>query len=322
MTMIMEPRHYYAANYKPIQPINKLAFDVANTDGQYHTVDLAEAYIKQLEMLGRKPKTLSVIRWGLLKRLAPKVPLVPCTEVDVMQAMLDCTHMKPNSRARLLDIWGAFFNFCGLYDAARALRSQFRYTESLPRIFSLDEIQDMFEAAKAMTRKGLYRGDQLPVLLLAVALDTGLRAGEIASIRAHRIQSNWIIVNGKTGERRVPVSNSLAEAMLERATGEIVWQGVKRANRLLPRTTRSITGIFEKIYKNAGIVGPRLGPHTLRHTFATEYVRAGGDVVTLKDILGHADIQMTMQYVTLAGVDILTGHAKYSLARRLGMAGD
>jgi integrase len=36
--------------------------------------------------------------------------------------------------------------------------------------------------------------------------------------------------------------------------------------------------------------------HTLRHTFATRAVMAGVDIVTLKELLGHKTIQMTMRY--------------------------
>ena len=42
------------------------------------------------------------------------------------------------------------------------------------------------------------------------------------------------------------------------------------------------------------------GPHALRHTFATNYIRAGGGVRQLQVILGHQRIETTMVYVHLA----------------------
>ena len=47
-------------------------------------------------------------------------------------------------------------------------------------------------------------------------------------------------------------------------------------------------------------------------TSPTWYIRRGGKVAVLKDILGHDKIETTMLYVTLAGVDVAADHAKYS----------
>ena len=70
----------------------------------------------------------------------------------------------------------------------------------------------------------------------------------------------------------------------------------------------------------AGITGRRLGPHTARHTFATRFIRRGGDVAVLKELLGHKSIQMTQKYVTLAGRDLHAAHAKFAAQLDLGGA--
>ncbi|MCZ6778837.1 MAG: site-specific integrase, partial [Acidobacteria bacterium] len=62
---------------------------------------------------------------------------------------------------------------------------------------------------------------------------------------------------------------------------------------------RCIRTAFANAVKRAGL-GPDVTFHTLRHTFASWYVMAGGDIYRLKDYLGHSEIKMTMRYAHLS----------------------
>ncbi|MCX6384290.1 MAG: site-specific integrase [Actinobacteria bacterium] len=48
-------------------------------------------------------------------------------------------------------------------------------------------------------------------------------------------------------------------------------------------------------------------PHTLRHTYATQYYKQTKDIETLRRILGHSDISTTQIYITLANIDVENG---------------
>ena len=61
----------------------------------------------------------------------------------------------------------------------------------------------------------------------------------------------------------------------------------------------------------------RLHPHLLRHTFATHYLMAGGDVFTLQTILGHTTLEMTRRYVSLANSHVSVQHQRFSPLDRL-----
>ena len=56
--------------------------------------------------------------------------------------------------------------------------------------------------------------------------------------------------------------------------------------------------------QKAGIAGVQCSPHILRHSFAIEFLRDGGDIYSLQKILGHATLEMTRHYARLADRDV------------------
>jgi integrase/recombinase XerD len=60
-------------------------------------------------------------------------------------------------------------------------------------------------------------------------------------------------------------------------------------------------------YGNKAGINKKISPHTLRHTYATEYYRRTKDIETLKRILGHSDISTTTIYITLANIEVENG---------------
>jgi integrase/recombinase XerD len=63
---------------------------------------------------------------------------------------------------------------------------------------------------------------------------------------------------------------------------------------------------------------PHFGWHRLRHTFATNYLRQGGDIVRLSMVLGHTQITTTQRYLHLLTEDLSASHQKVSILNRLG----
>jgi integrase/recombinase XerD len=69
--------------------------------------------------------------------------------------------------------------------------------------------------------------------------------------------------------------------------------------------------------KRQGVSGPRLSWHTVRHTFATCYLRDGGNIIYLSRILGHTSVNTTQMYVQNNVDDLALVHARTSLLNRL-----
>jgi integrase/recombinase XerD len=79
-----------------------------------------------------------------------------------------------------------------------------------------------------------------------------------------------------------------------------------------PLTRFGLYQLIERLGTAAGIEACRCSPHPFRHTFAIEFLRNGGDVFTLQQMLGHTRLEMTMRYVAIAQADIQRQHRQHS----------
>lgn len=139
--------------------------------------------------------------------------------------------------------------------------------------------------------------------IVALMLGSGLRLNEVVTLRSDKIHiaEGYIIVNGKGNkERFVPVGLTCRKALLkycahlpkrEPETPLFV------KDDLTPIKQNTVKQMFRKLKVSADI--PRLHPHLLRHTFATRYLEAGGDIYSLQSILGHTSLEMVKKYVHL-----------------------
>ena len=131
-----------------------------------------------------------------------------------------------------------------------------------------------------------------PIILLA--LNTGMRRGEILNLRWTDVDFDRqfiYIKETKSGVmRKVPMNSLVVEALgrIEKKN-DFVFQNPNTNERL-----KHIRTAFYTARKKVGLDDFRF--HDLRHTAATWMVTEGIDLVTVKEILGHADIKTTMRY--------------------------
>jgi len=131
--------------------------------------------------------------------------------------------------------------------------------------------------------------------ILIVALNTGMRRGEVLGLRWSDIDFvnyNINVKNTKSGKDRTIPMNSLVVGALKKLdmSSEFVFPYPRRKNKPLKDVSHSLNTACHKV----GI--DKLRFHDLRHTAATFMVQAGIDLVTIKEILGHSTVQMTMIY--------------------------
>jgi len=74
----------------------------------------------------------------------------------------------------------------------------------------------------------------------------------------------------------------------------------------------SLRLLIKRIAERAGVKNAY--PHKFRHTFAITYLRSGGDIFTLQEMLGHGSLDMVRHYARVAQVDVEQAHRKASPA--------
>lgn len=156
----------------------------------------------------------------------------------------------------------------------------FREKENELYFLRTDEIKRLLAACEE---------SRCPDLKLAVSLclATGARWGEIQNLtRSNVIPYKVTFVRTKGGKNRsVPITPELYEQI-----------GMK-SGKLFNVTDKAFRNAIEK----AGIELPKNQlTHVLRHTFASHFMMNGGNILVLKDILGHYSITMTMIYAHFA----------------------
>ncbi len=176
----------------------------------------------------------------------------------------------------------------------------------------------------AQPNQKTFNGQRLWTIMVLI-LDTGLRVSEVIGLRKDKVdfQAGVLRVMGKGGkEREVPFCGIAKQAlwsyMLRR--GDIPAQDLLFVSQFGGRLCRySLGKTFRLMGKKAGIKGVRVSPHTLRHTFATQYVKNGGDAFSLQKILGHSTLDMVRIYVELADQDVAMLHQRFSPIERMGL---
>lgn len=138
----------------------------------------------------------------------------------------------------------------------------------------------------------------IPIVI--TALNTGMRKGEILSLKWDNVdlRHGFILLDvTKNGERReIPINDTLRYTL----------QGLTRRLDIPYVFHDSVTGKryqdvkrgFKSACRRAGIKDFRF--HDLRHTFASHLIMAGIDLTTVKELLGHKTLAMTLRYSHLA----------------------
>jgi site-specific recombinase XerD len=170
--------------------------------------------------------------------------------------------------------------------------------QKLPVVLSPEEVTRLIEAAPNL----LHR------TILMVLYGTGIRRTEASLLKVSDIDSERMVIHVHQGkgsrDRDVPMTAKLLEVLRE------YWRWKRPKIYLFPSTSghrgveqpisdKTVWYAVKEAGKRAGIQ-KRIGPHTLRHSFATNLMEAGTDLRTIQLLMGHAHLEDTTVYLHLS----------------------
>ncbi len=183
-----------------------------------------------------------------------------------------------------------------------------------------EELEKIFRAVDLTGQSGLR--DRA---ILEVLFSTGLRVSELVSLNREQINmdAGEFGVIGKGGKARVVFLSKSAKNWLSRYLAGrkdpyqplfIRYSGPKADPSLTPEklrlSVRSVERLVDKYRKIAGILF-RIGPHALRHSYATDLLSHGADLRSVQEMLGHKNISTTQIYTHVTNMRLKEIHEKY-----------
>lgn len=183
-----------------------------------------------------------------------------------------------------------------------------------------EELERLFKAVEAKDEAGMR-----DKALLEVLFSTGLRVSELAKLDKDQVnlKTGEFGVIGKGGKARVVFLSKRATESLNAYLAKrkdpfkplfIRYSGPKADEDLTDEkrrlSVRSIERMIDKYRKKANILF-RIGPHVLRHSYATDLLSHGADLRSVQEMLGHKNIATTQIYTHVTNVRLKEVHEKF-----------
>ena len=157
--------------------------------------------------------------------------------------------------------------------------------------------------------------------IISLFVTTGLRLSELAEIRLSELDPGLkqVRVMGKGAKMRVvPIGGESRKALkhylqIRPPGGDQLWKNADG----LQLMSRGIQMVVKRLKVRAKVDGGG-GAHRFRHYFATRYLENGGDLNTLRLLLGHATLEMVLKYSRYIDIEkALAGHQQFDPLDRL-----
>ena len=233
---------------------------------------------------------------------------------DVVEQYLRYLYKKDinkNSLARKLSSIRGFYNYLVRENMVEA--NYFKDISNpkkelyLPKFLKREESNKIFSICEEDSPL-----NQRNTLIIELLYATGLRVSELVNIRINDIDQNdrTIKILGKGSKERLVIYNNHTQRALELylKDGYVFLNKLNSSYLILNKdgnklSERYVRNIVDKMVHNARL-DIKISPHTLRHTFATDMLENGADLMTVKELLGHESLNTTSIYTHVTNEQI------------------
>ena len=228
--------------------------------------------------------------------------------------------IKPSSQARIISGIKRFFDFLILENVLNENPLENIETpkigSKLPTTLTVKEIDKLIDSIDIKSKNKIRNK-----AIIEILYSCGLRVSELITLKVSDLYFNESIikVTGKGNkERFVPISKG-AINYIEKYLNEIrIFQKIKKGsedtlflNERGGGLSRVMIYIILNDLKIKAEINKKIGPHTLRHSFATHLLENGADLITIQNMLGHENIVTTERYLHVNRKHLVESISKY-----------
>jgi len=197
-----------------------------------------------------------------------------------------------------------YYRLIGLNQKAIALPS-LKKEAKLPVILNRSELKELFVAPQLLKHR----------IVLSLIYSAGLRGQEAINLKMADIDFERKTIHIKQSkykkDRIVPLSDYLAIGLKKYIAAENPHIWLFNGKELDGRySVKGLSWVLRENLKKTSIT-KQVNLHSLRHSYATHLLEDGLNIVTLKELLGHADITTTMIYLHIAQCQLIKPHSPF-----------
>jgi site-specific recombinase XerD len=262
---------------------------------------------QQVTLRGQSRSTLEnyIRRIALISLHFGRLPeLLTDDEINEYLTALALSGKSPSRSSFKHAVYGLryYFRLIGQNKRAIALPSLKQDTR-LPTILNRAELKELFKAPTLLKHR----------IVLTLIYSAGLRGQEVINLKISDVDFERMTIHIRQSkfkkDRIVPLSNYMAKGLRKylRAENPHIWlfNGKEADGRY---SVRGLSWVMRETLKKTGIK-KEVNLHSLRHTYATHLLEEGLNIVTLKELLGHAEIATTMVYLHVAQCPLIKPHS-------------
>ena len=228
--------------------------------------------------------------------------------------------IKPSSQARIISGIKRFFDFLILENILNENPLENIETpkigSKLPTTLTVKEIDKLIDSIDIKSKNKIRNK-----AIIEILYSCGLRVSELITLKVSDLYFNESIIKviGKGNkERFVPISKG-AINYIEKYLNEIrIFQKIKKGSEdtlFLNERGNGLSRVMIYIILNdlkiKAEINKKIGPHTLRHSFATHLLENGADLITIQNMLGHENIVTTERYLHVNRKHLVESISKY-----------